>query len=181
MERLDLCVHSGEGQSTSLMWEEWIEDTEELCAEMSQLRNYVHGIKGWLMWRYAGYSKAYLPGEHEQRDSHARCISTFEGLFLSILDNPVSEQSSHQLEGAVKSSTTMTTLPPEELLVHTLDLLEYRLHRLEFLFNGGDPESNLSKGTTAAARLSKLQNALGQLAARSRPIEQLLRLRTSTT
>jgi hypothetical protein len=71
----------------------------------------------------------------------------------------------------------MSTLPPEELLVHTLDLLEYRLQRLEYIFNGGDPESKLPTGTTAVQRLSKLQNALGQLAARSRPVEQLLRLR----
>lgn len=72
----------------------------------------------------------------------------------------------------------MSTLPPEELLVHTLDFLESRLHRLEYIFNGGDPNAKLPTGTTAAQRLSKLQNTLGQLAARSRPVEQLLRLRT---
>ncbi len=72
----------------------------------------------------------------------------------------------------------MATLPPEELVVHTLDLLEFRLQRLEYLFNGNDAESKLPKGTTATARLNKLQNALGQLAARSRAIEQLLKLRT---
>jgi hypothetical protein len=71
----------------------------------------------------------------------------------------------------------MTTLPPEELLVHTLDLLEYRLHRLEYLLNGNDSSTNLPKGTTVTARLSKLKDALGQLAARSRTVEQLLRLR----
>ncbi|KIW04712.1 uncharacterized protein PV09_04445 [Verruconis gallopava] len=73
----------------------------------------------------------------------------------------------------------MDTLPPEELLVHTLDLLEYRLHRLEFMFNGGDEDSpQLPKGVTVSDRIDKLQKSLGQLAARSRTVEQLLKLQS---
>jgi hypothetical protein len=72
-------------------------------------------------------------------------------------------------------------LPPEELLVHTLSLLEWRLKRLEFVLNGGfTPDTNTageSTRTTVTSRLQKLEQSLSQLAEKSDTVHELLKLR----
>jgi hypothetical protein len=75
-------------------------------------------------------------------------------------------------------------LPPEELLVHTLGLLEWRLQRLEFVLNGGLAQDINTTGgyarTTVSSRLQKLEQSLNQLAGKSDTIAELLRLRMCT-
>jgi hypothetical protein len=74
-------------------------------------------------------------------------------------------------------------LPPEELLVHTLSLLDWRLKRLEFVLNGNLPrdtkveEENAS--ATVTSRLQKLEQSLTQLAGKSDTVFELLKLRRS--
>jgi hypothetical protein len=70
-------------------------------------------------------------------------------------------------------------LPPEELLVHTLGLLEWRLKRLEFVLNGGSAKSE-SASANVLTRIHKLEQSLNQLAGKSDTVSELLKLRTFT-
>jgi hypothetical protein len=75
-------------------------------------------------------------------------------------------------------------LPPEELLVHTLGLLEWRLQRLEFVLNGGSLQDMNTAGggarPTVTTRLQKLEHSLNQLAGKSDTVHELLKLRMCT-
>jgi hypothetical protein len=74
----------------------------------------------------------------------------------------------------------VNTLPPEELLVHTLGLLETRLRRLEFLLNGGILETrDIENEPNILSRIQKLEHALQQLSSKSDTVKILLNLRTS--
>ncbi|KAF2430825.1 hypothetical protein EJ08DRAFT_611820, partial [Tothia fuscella] len=66
-------------------------------------------------------------------------------------------------------------LPPEELLVHTLSLLEWRLKRIEFVLNGGTPLSE-TPAVNVSTRLHKLEQSLQQLASKSDTVSELLKL-----
>ncbi|TID23568.1 nuclear distribution protein RO10 [Venturia nashicola] len=69
------------------------------------------------------------------------------------------------------------TLPPEELLVHTLGLLEWRLNRLEFLLDGGVSQTkDISKEGTVLSRIRKMEHALQQLSLKSDTVKILLNL-----
>jgi hypothetical protein len=74
-------------------------------------------------------------------------------------------------------------LPPEELLVHTLGLLEWRLKRLEFVLHGDlSQDSKAAEDnakTTVTSRLQKLEQSLTLLAGKSDTVFELLKLRTS--
>jgi hypothetical protein len=71
------------------------------------------------------------------------------------------------------------TLPPEELLVHTLGLLEWRLKRIEFLLNGGVSKMrDVSKEANVLSRIEKIERALQQLSSKSDTVKILLNLRT---
>jgi hypothetical protein len=73
------------------------------------------------------------------------------------------------------------TLPPEELLVHTLGLLEGRLKRLEFLLNSGISETkDISREPNVLSRIQKLEHALQQLSSKSDTVKILLNLRMFT-
>lgn len=75
-------------------------------------------------------------------------------------------------------STMDNTLPPEELLVHTLALLEWRLNRLEFLLDGGVSQTkNIGKDGNVLSRIQKMEHALQQLSSKSDTIKILLNLR----
>jgi hypothetical protein len=80
-------------------------------------------------------------------------------------------------------SITMDSPNLNELVLHTLDLLTWRLKRLEFLLNGGDttnetPE-DASENAPVIPRLHKLQQSLHKLASKNATVHELLRLRTS--
>ncbi|RDI78641.1 hypothetical protein Vi05172_g11370 [Venturia inaequalis] len=71
------------------------------------------------------------------------------------------------------------TLPPEELLVHTLALLEWRLNRLEFLLDGGVSQTkNIGKDGNVLSRIQKMEHALQQLSSKSDTIKILLNLQS---
>lgn len=73
------------------------------------------------------------------------------------------------------------TLPPEELLVHTLGLLEWRLNRLEFLLDGRVSQTkDINKEGNVLSRIQKLEHALQQFSSRSDTIKILLNLRMVT-
>lgn len=70
------------------------------------------------------------------------------------------------------------TLPPEELLVHTLGLLEWRLNRLEFLLDGGVAQTkDMSKEGNVLSRIQNMEHALQQLSSKSDTVKILLNLR----
>ncbi|QDS69629.1 hypothetical protein FKW77_008942 [Venturia effusa] len=71
------------------------------------------------------------------------------------------------------------TLPPEELLLHTLGLLEWRLNRLEFLVDGGVSQTkDISKEGTVVSRIQKMEQALQQLSSRSDTVKILLNIQS---
>jgi hypothetical protein len=77
-----------------------------------------------------------------------------------------------------KNQTYINTmdLPPEELLIHTLSLLEWRLKRLEFVLNGSSIQQE-SESANVLTRLHKLEQSLNQLAGKSDTVSELLKLR----
>jgi hypothetical protein len=74
--------------------------------------------------------------------------------------------------------------PPtlEEVTLQTLNLLEWRLKRLEFVLNGGDATFDESKHASGAVavvpRIQKLEQSLRRLANKSDVASDLLKLRT---
>ena len=67
----------------------------------------------------------------------------------------------------------------------TIDLLQYRLQRLEFYLTGSDngqeqlqKADNQGRGQGVLARLAKAENDLAQLASKSRLVHELLTLCT---
>lgn len=69
----------------------------------------------------------------------------------------------------------------------TIELLQYRLRRIEYALSGDDePRSVLQhaaaqgKGYTTQARLMRLENALSKLSTDSTIVKELLRLREET-
>jgi hypothetical protein len=98
---------------------------------------------------------------------------------ITLAVTPLSPQLS---EGLTSRATTAmeNTLPPEELLVHTLGLLESRLKRLEFLLNGGISEmGDTENEPNILSRIQKMEHALQQLSSKSDTVKILLNLRTS--
>lgn len=75
----------------------------------------------------------------------------------------------------------MATPSLDGVTLQTLNLLEWRLKRLEFVLNGSDAtvdESNNASGTVAVApRMQKLEQSLRQLANKSDVASDLLKLR----
>jgi hypothetical protein len=73
----------------------------------------------------------------------------------------------------------------QELLTDTLNLLEWRLRRLEFVLNGSVNDQQHSKDTTRTpsgantvlARVRKLEQALQQISLKSEVMSDLLTLR----
>jgi hypothetical protein len=66
----------------------------------------------------------------------------------------------------------------DKTAVETIDLLEARLRRLEYVVSGQVDESALlSNKKSAAQRLATLEHSLHQLASKSRVVQDLLRLR----
>jgi hypothetical protein len=64
----------------------------------------------------------------------------------------------------------------DELLLQTLQLLDARLKRLEFLLDGGvQPEDGSEQ--TVAQRVKKMEEAVGSLASRSKVVNDVLGLR----
>jgi hypothetical protein len=69
----------------------------------------------------------------------------------------------------------------DKTAVETIDLLEARLRRIEYVVCGQVDESALSSNkTTATQRLAVLERSLHQLASKSRVVQDLLRLRKSS-
>lgn len=65
----------------------------------------------------------------------------------------------------------------DHIAAETIDLLEARLRRIEYAVRGRVDELRMpSSGPTAAKRLMDLEQALYQLASKSRVIQDLLRL-----
>lgn len=76
----------------------------------------------------------------------------------------------------------------QELLVDTLNLLEWRLGRLEFVLNGTvnndqtqKQEQGLSSASTVIARVRKLEHSLQQIAVQSNVVSDLIKLRMAPT
>jgi hypothetical protein len=67
----------------------------------------------------------------------------------------------------------------QELLADTLDLLEWRLRRLEFVLNGDANDNTHPPGSanTVLARLRKLEQSLQQISLKSGVVSDLLTLR----
>ncbi len=68
----------------------------------------------------------------------------------------------------------------DETAVETIDLLEARLRRIEYVVCGHDEKATVTDNTnkgTATQRLSDLEHKLHQLASKSRVVQDLLRLR----
>jgi len=73
----------------------------------------------------------------------------------------------------------MDSIPPEELLVHTLGLLEWRLRRIEFVLNGGLSEKEQpAKEPNVLSRIKRLEQSLHQLASKSDTVRDLLNLQS---
>jgi len=70
----------------------------------------------------------------------------------------------------------------DKTAIETIDLLEARLRRIEYAVSGKTDEATIS-GTkpSAVKRLADLEYSLHQLASKSRVIQDLLRLRESTS
>lgn len=72
----------------------------------------------------------------------------------------------------------------QELLINTLNLLEWRLRRMEFALNGTvnnaqtpKQEQALSSASTIIARVRKLEHSLQQIALKSDVVSDLIKLR----
>jgi hypothetical protein len=72
----------------------------------------------------------------------------------------------------------------QELLIDTLNLLEWRLRRLEFVHNGTvnnaqapKQEQAPSSASTVIARVKKLEHSLQQIALKSEVVSELIKLR----
>ncbi|CAL3973044.1 unnamed protein product [Diplocarpon coronariae] len=65
----------------------------------------------------------------------------------------------------------------DKIAMETLDLLEARLHRIEFAFSGQmEDASRATDALPASQRLARLEHSLHQLASKSRAIHELLQL-----
>lgn len=64
-----------------------------------------------------------------------------------------------------------------EVLLQTLDMLEWRLRRIEFVLNGNVPPERQQAHAPVASRLQKLESRLSSLAGSSRTISEILQLR----
>ena len=72
---------------------------------------------------------------------------------------------------------------PDKTATATIELLEHRLRRIEYILSGDEEASNVLQQAAAQgkecninARISKLEDALSNLSSKSRVIQDLLRL-----
>ncbi|EKG15012.1 nuclear distribution protein RO10, putative [Macrophomina phaseolina MS6] len=65
-----------------------------------------------------------------------------------------------------------------EVLLQTLDMLEWRLRRIEFVLNGNVPPERQQADAPVASRLQKLESRLSSLAGSSRTISEILQLQS---
>lgn len=71
----------------------------------------------------------------------------------------------------------------DKTATETIDLLEARLRRIEFVLSGKDGSSTTTSDvntTSAVQRLADLEHSLHQLASKSRVAQDILTLRKST-
>ncbi|KAF2139034.1 uncharacterized protein K452DRAFT_233305 [Aplosporella prunicola CBS 121167] len=66
----------------------------------------------------------------------------------------------------------------DDVLLQTLDMLEWRLRRIEFVLNGNVPPDAHQSEATVAARMQKLESTLASLASKSRAISDVLHLQS---
>lgn len=78
-------------------------------------------------------------------------------------------------------------LPLDKTATVTIELLEYRLRRIEFVLSGNEEAQSVlqqaaaqGKGFTTHARITRLEEALSKLSSKSTIVDQLLRLREDT-
>ncbi|KAI4135766.1 MAG: hypothetical protein LQ347_000401 [Umbilicaria vellea] len=74
-------------------------------------------------------------------------------------------------------------LPLDKTATVTIELLEYRLRRIEFVLSGNEEAQSVlqqaaaqGKGFTTHARITRLEEALSKLSSKSTIVDQLLRL-----
>jgi hypothetical protein len=68
----------------------------------------------------------------------------------------------------------------DDVALHTLNLLEWRLRRLEFVLNGTavhEPAEDAPGDVAVVSRIQKLEKSLRQLANKSAVVSDLLKLR----
>lgn len=77
--------------------------------------------------------------------------------------------------------------PSDKTATATIELLEYRLRRIEFVLSGYEEAQSVlqqaaaqGKGFTTHARITRLENAFSKLSSKSTVVEELLRLREDT-
>lgn len=68
----------------------------------------------------------------------------------------------------------------DEVLLQTLDMLEWRLRRIEFVLSGNVPPENHHSDAPVASRMQKLESRLSSVAGNSRAINDILQLRKPT-
>lgn len=70
-----------------------------------------------------------------------------------------------------------------ELVLDTLNLLDWRLKRLEFILNGTKQMSpeDASNQTPVTRRIQKLEQGLSRLCSKNETVSQILQLRMSST
>jgi hypothetical protein len=69
-----------------------------------------------------------------------------------------------------------------ELVLNTLDLLDWRLKRIEYVLNGTSPppKEDASGQPPVLRRIQKLETALQKLASKNETVNQVLKLRMFT-
>lgn len=65
----------------------------------------------------------------------------------------------------------------DEILLQTLDMLEWRLRRIEFVLGGNVAAESQQTDAPVASRIQKLESRLSSVAGNSRAINDILQLR----
>lgn len=99
--------------------------------------------------------------------------------------NPnLSHGSDLYVSGYMESLLNFTIETPlDKTAIATMDLLEYRLQRIEYVLSGDDEArivlqraAGQGKGFTTQARIARLENTILKLSSKSTVVEDLLRL-----